>query len=169
MPLFLLEIQISVLKEKPTAGPLMCWDFFMESHFRRMLQAESLQELVAFAERHQWRIDWDIRKILITDERVALVTDPAQIIRFATPNLSHMNGYTPEEVIGRQPNMFQGKDTCAETRKKIREAILRRIPFKGSIVNYRKDGTPYHCLVDEYPVWNKGGCLVHFVAFEKIA
>jgi hypothetical protein len=65
--------------------------------------------------------------------------------------------------------MFQGKDTDPETRKEIREAIIRRIPFKGSIVNYRKDGSPYDCLVDEYPVWNKSGVLVNFVAFEKIA
>jgi PAS domain-containing protein len=157
------------VKEKGTAGPLMCWDFFMESHFRRMQQADSLYQLQAFAEVNDWRIDWDIKKLLLKDERVALVTDLAQVIRFATPNMIAMNGYTAAEVIGKQPKMFQGKDTDPETRKEIREAIIRCIPFRGSILNYRKDGIPYNCLVDEYPVWNKSGVLVNFVAFEKIA
>jgi PAS domain S-box-containing protein len=157
------------VKEKGKAGPLLCWDFFMESHFRRMQNADGLGQLMTFAEQHEWRIDWDLKKLLITEDRVVLVTDLAQVIRFATPNMIAMNGYKAEEIIGRQPKMFQGKDTDPETRKQIREAIIRRIPFKGSIINYCKDGRPYHCLVEEYPVWNKCGTLVHFVAFEKIA
>jgi PAS domain S-box-containing protein len=147
----------------------MCWDFFMESHFHRMQQADGLYQLQSFAELHQWRIDWNLEKLLIAEDRVVLVTDLAQVIRFATPNMAAMNGYTAEEVMGKQPKMFQGKDTDPGTRKEIREAIIRRIPFKGSIVNYRKDGSPYNCLVEEYPVWNKSGTLVNFVAFEKIA
>jgi PAS domain S-box-containing protein len=154
---------------KHSSGPLMCWDLFMESHFRRLQQAEGLTGLRAFAQEHQWRIDWDLRKLLIVEERIALVTDTAQVIRFATPNMITMNGYAIEDVLGKEPKMFQGKDTDPETRRDIREAIIRRIPFKGSLVNYRKDGTPYHCLVEEYPVWNKSGALVNFVAFEKIA
>lgn len=157
------------LKEKSPSGPLMCWDLFMESHYRRLQQAEGLQRLQAFAARYQWRMDWDLQKLLIAEGKIALVTDTAQVIRFATPNLVGMNGYTPEDVIGQQPKLFQGKDTDPETRKQIREAVIRRLPFKGILLNYRRDGTPYHCLVEEYPVWNKGGCLVHFVAFEKIA
>lgn len=157
------------VKEKGKAGPLMCWDIFMESHFRRMQQAEGLCQLQGFAAANHWRIDWDLPKLLLNEERIVLVTDPAQVIRFATPNMLEMNGYTADEVIGRQPRLFQGKDTDPETRRQIREAIIRRLPFKGSIVNYRKDGTPYNCLVEEYPVWNKGGNLVHFIAFEKIA
>lgn len=157
------------LKEKGKAGPLMCWDFFMESHHRRMQQADSFSQFQAFAEMHQWRMDWDIKKLLMDEERVALVTDLSEVIRFATPNMIGMNGYRPEEVIGKKPKMFQGKDTDPVTRRQIREAIVRRLPFVGSILNYCKDGRPYECFVEEYPVWNRRGELVHFVAFEKIA
>lgn len=154
---------------KHTAGPLLCWDFFMESHFRRLQQADGLSQLQKFAHRNQWRIDWNLKKLLLSEDRIALVTDLAQVIQFATPNMVIMNGYTAAEVVGKRPKMFQGKDTCPETRKEIREALVRRIPFKGSIVNYCKDGSPYNCLVEEYPVWNREGSLVHFIAFEKIA
>jgi PAS domain S-box-containing protein len=155
--------------EDYAAGPLMCWDLFMESHHRRLLQADGLIGLRQLARNHQWRIDWDLPRLLLAEERVVLVTDTAQVIRFATPNMAAMNGYEVEEVIGKSPRIFQGKDSDPETRSQIRDAIVRRIPFKGTIINYRKDGAPYNCLVEEYPVWNKGGSLVHFIAFEKIA
>lgn len=154
---------------KGVAGPLMCWDFFVESHCRRLQNAEGFHQLQLFAKRHNWRIDWNLKKLLLTEEKIALVTDPAQIIRFATPNMITMNGYAVEEVLGKQPKMFQGKDTDPQIRKQIREAITRCLPFKGTIINYRKEGTPYNCLVEEYPVWNKSGVLVNFVAFEQIA
>jgi PAS domain S-box-containing protein len=151
------------------SGPLMCWDLYMDILCRRMSQAECLGEVRAFADTHQWRIDWNLESLLLQEERVVLVTDTAQIIRFATSNMVGMNGYQPGEILGKSPKMFQGKDTDASTRAGIREAILRRIPFKGSLINYRKDGSAYNCLVEEYPVWNRSGELVHFVAFEKIA
>src|SRR5690349_634730 len=99
------------LAQKHPAGPLMCWDLFVESHFRRLQQAEGLYSLQSFAHEHRWRVDWDLRRLLIAEEKVALVTDTAQIIRFATPNMIAMNGYTVEEVLGKQPGLFQGKDT----------------------------------------------------------
>lgn len=155
--------------DKGIAGPLTCWDFFMDGHFRRMEQAESFAKLNEFAAEHSWKIQWNLQKLVIAEQRVVIVTDPAQIIRFASANMTAMNGYTPDEVLGKQPKMFQGKDTDPQTRHQIREAIVRRIPFNGTILNYRKNGTPYNCLVEEYPVWSTGGQLVHFIAFEKIA
>jgi PAS domain S-box-containing protein len=153
----------------PVAGPLMCWDFFMESHYRRMQQAESLVQLQNFAQHNDWQVKWDLKKLLLREQRVVLVTDTAQIIQFASANMMDMNGYAVEEVIGKQPKMFQGKDSDPATRSRIRQAIIKRIPFKGHIINYRKDGSPYNCLVEEYPVWSNSGQLVHFIAFEKIA
>lgn len=147
----------------------MCWDIYMDMYQRRLLQAGCLQEVQEFAQAHHWRIDWNLEQMLIKEERVVLVTDPAQIIQFATSNMVGMNGYEPAEIIGQKPKIFQGKDTDPQTRAAIREAIVRRMPFKGNLINYRKNGTPYNCLVEEYPVWNKTGALVHFVAFEKIA
>ena len=156
-------------KKMLPAGPLMCWDIFMESHYRRMQKAEGLELLQAFAKAHRWRIDWNLNKLLLAEERVALVTDTAQIIQFATPNMQAMTGYEVEELIGQTPRILQGKDTDAHTRKLLREAIAARQPFSGSLLNYRKNGMPYDCWVDEYPVWNKKGVLVNFVAFEKVA
>ncbi len=121
------------------------------------------------AKRSNWKLEWDLEGELVKNEKIILVTDPAQVIRFASYNIKEMNGYAAKEVIGKSPKMFQGEATASHTRTEIREAIEARIPFSGTILNYRKDGSPYQCLVEEYPVWNKEGALVHFIAFEKVA
>lgn len=147
----------------------MCWDIYMDAYHRRLQQAENISQLNLLATRHQWKMEWDLQKKVLAGKEVILVTDPAQVIRFATYNMVGMNGYQPEEVLGKTPKIFQGAGTQPEMRANIREAIIKRIPFKGTILNYRKDGTPYNCVVEEYPVWSKTGSLVHFIAFEKIA
>lgn len=151
------------------SGPLLCWDIYMEGYRRRMKSAQTFAEVNDWAQKHQWRTDWDLQDLILNKQRVVVVTDVEQVIRYASPNMPAMNGYQPKEVLGKKPKMFQGPNTCPHTRNEIREAIIRRIPFKGAIINYRKNGTPYNCLVEEYPVWNRDGALVHFIAFEKIA
>ena len=150
-------------------APLLCWDIFMYGYRRRMQMLDSLQRLNKLAKAHDWKIDWDIEHELLREDKIILVTDLAQVIRFASYNLKDMNGYTPAEVIGKSPKIFQGEGTADVTRAEIRQAIIRRIPFSGNITNYRKDGSPYQCIVEEYPVWNKEGALVNFIAFERVA
>ncbi|MBY0427566.1 MAG: hypothetical protein K2Q22_18160 [Cytophagales bacterium] len=38
--------------------------------------------------------------------------------------------------------------------------------FQGDLVNYRKDGEPYVCKVEIWPVFDSQGKHVNFVAFE---
>ena len=134
-----------------------------------MQMLDSLQKLNKLAKTRRWKIEWDMESQLLREEKIILVTDLAQVIRFASYNLKDMNGYAPREVIGKSPKLFQGEGTAAATKAEIRQAIIKRIPFSGSITNYRKDGSPYQCLVEEYPVWNKEDQLVNFIAFEKVA
>ncbi len=150
-------------------GPLMCWDIYMDAYHRRIRLFESLQKIRDLAKSSDWNIEWDLEKQLLTEQKVILVTDVSLRIRFASSNLYEMNGYNAEDVIGKSPRIFQGELTEVETRQELREAIIKRIPFQGSIVNYRKNGTTYNCLVEEYPVWSKAGKLAHFIAFEKVA
>ena len=151
------------------AGPLMCWDIFMDGYNRRMAMVDSLKELNGFAEKNKWQHHWNFEKKLLGESKIILITNTSLTIEFASANLVEMNGYEPLEVIGKSPKIFQGKETSVETRKQISEAIVKRIPFTGTLINYRKDGTPYHCIVEEHPVWDSRGKLVNFIAFEQVA
>jgi hypothetical protein len=80
-----------------------------------------------------------------------------------------MNGYLPNEVIGKSPKMFQGKKTCPKTSQEIREAINAAVPFEKDVINYSKNGNIYNCQIKGLPIFNTLGQLTHFMAFEKVA
>ncbi len=154
---------------KNPAGPLLCWDIYMDYYNRRLAMMNSLRELNGFVQKKKWRHRFDFEKKLLIESNIILITSTSLKIEFASSNLSQMNGYEPQEVIGKSPKIFQGIDTSVETRKQISEAIIKRIPFTGSLINYRKDGKPYNCIVEEHPVWDTRGQLVNFIAFERVA
>lgn len=150
------------------AGPLMCWDFFLDYHHRTLRRLDDLQRLKRFAQKNAWRIEWDFEDLIVRKGKVALVTDPSLIIRFATESLFDMNGYRLKEVIGKKPSLFQGEQTSPGVKAQIRTAIQQLKPFYGTLINYRKDGSVYTCGVEEYPVFTKKRRHTHFIAFEEV-
>lgn len=152
-----------------SAAPLLSWDIFLYGYQRTMRLLDSFHQINEMSKQNNWHIEWDIEHELMRERKVILVTDPSLIIRFASHNLIDMNGYEADEVLGKSPKIFQGPGSAPAIRNEIRQAIIKRIPFKGSIINYRKDGSAYDCFVEEYPVWDKQRNLVNFIAFERAA
>jgi PAS domain S-box-containing protein len=75
-----------------------------------------------------------------------IVTDSAagdEPIIFANDAFSALTGYARVEIIGRNCRFLQGRDTNLTSVAAIREAIARRRPFHGDILNYRKNGTSF--------------------------
>ena len=147
----------------------MCWDIFMEGFHKRLELSHDIQQLTRLSQQQRWQHDFNFEQQLIWSNKTVLVTDHTLNIVYASSNLFFMNGYMPEEVIGRNPSMFQGKDTCPETRFHIRQAIEQRVPVETSILNYRKNGDTYICHLQEYPLFNHKNALVNFIAFECLA
>ena len=147
--------------------PLSCWEFYGE-HFDAKAEfkqdIENLNQLSA-----SWEYQLDFYKELVVSKSVIVVTNSTLKIIYASHNLERMNGYQPEEVIGRTPKMFQGAQTCAKTSKKIRSAINARQMFEESVINYRKDQSTYVCAIKGFPILNAKGELINYVAFEKAA
>jgi len=110
----------------------------------------------------------DVDLQLIDKNRVILVTDTEQRIVFASSNMIIMNGYTPGEVLGKTPRMFQGESTEPKSRAVIRNAMSRLRPFHVVLTNYRKNGVPYLCEIESFPMLNRHHMPVHFIAFENI-
>jgi len=149
-------------------APLHTWDIFIYSYKRRMLLQGDLQRLQQIETQYNWAappVPPDY--MLIWLNKVVMVTTPTLQIIHATENVFDMTGYTPNEVIGKRPSMFQGKDTEEFAKRAIRTGVDTHTHFEVNITNYKKDGTSYRCHVDGYPIFNKAGVLVNFVAFEK--
>ncbi|MGL2987850.1 PAS domain-containing protein [Flavobacterium sp. RSSA_27] len=100
-------------------------------------------------------------------DEVVIVTDSNLQIVFASNNLAKMNGYTEHEVLGNSPKMFHGAKTNKVISSQIREKIDQKLPFESKVINYKKNGKTYDCLIKSYPIFNKEGDVTHFIAFEK--
>jgi PAS domain S-box-containing protein len=160
----------STKKERAASAPLLCWDLFMESYHRRMQMGEDLQQLKALGLEHAWQLSWDVlSQKFMGQGKVVVVTDLTLKIVFASTNMVEMSGYLPKEVVGRTPKIFQGKDTSEASREEIKKAVIAIQPFHVTLVNYKRNGVPYDCEVEAFPVVDRTGNPVHFIAFENLA
>nr|AML79209.1 putative LOV domain-containing protein [Synsepalum dulcificum] len=98
------------------------------------------------------------------------ITDPfisGHPIVFASHGFLKMSGYSRDEVIGDNERIFQGPETNRRSVMEIREAIEEERAIQISIVNYRKDGTPFWVLFYMCPVFSKAdGRVIHFVCVQ---
>lgn len=99
-----------------------------------------------------------------------VITDPSicgHPIVFASEGFLKMLGYSKEEVIGKNGKFFQGRGTCRKSVMEIREAIREERGIQISLLNYRKDGTPFWILFHMSPVFSMcDGVVSHFVAVQ---
>nr|AML78310.1 putative LOV domain-containing protein [Agastache rugosa] len=98
------------------------------------------------------------------------ITDPCvsgHPIVFASRGFLKMVGYSREEVIGKNGRMFQGPETDRRSVMVIREAIREERGVQISLLNYRKDGTPFWMLFQMCPVFSKeDGRVINFVGVQ---
>jgi PAS domain S-box-containing protein len=148
--------------------PLICWDIISEGISRRKDLSADITALNKVMADNKWhppvssldaQIVWENKTVVVTDTKLQII--------YASSNMFNMNGYRPEEVIGKHPSMFQGEATSESSRKKIRAAIQQCQPFECEIINYKKNGSLYNCWIEGYPVFNVAGELVNFIALEN--
>ncbi|MFB6196799.1 MAG: PAS domain S-box protein, partial [Halobacteriaceae archaeon] len=85
-----------------------------------------------------------------------LITDPSQD-----------DGYTTEEILGRNCRFLQGEETDPEPVAAMREAIANQESVSVELRNYRKDGTRFWNHVTIAPITNDAGDVTHYVGFQE--
>ncbi|WP_321825935.1 PAS domain-containing protein [Maribacter dokdonensis] len=153
---------------KFTMLPILSWDFYASNYEEIKNLDEDYNSLLSLVSTNSWNIDTSIidRK-LRTEKNIVVVTDTHLNIVFATKNMWNMSQYRPEEIVGKNPKMFQGDLTSNSTLKIVSKAVKEKNPFEVTVVNYRKDGTTYNCKIQGEPVFDHNGKVVNFIAFEK--
>jgi PAS domain S-box-containing protein len=97
-----------------------------------------------------------------------VATDPAGLVEWVNPAFTAMCGYTLEELKGRKPgHLLQGPATDVATVERIRGALRARTACRETMVNYHKDGSPYHVEVSIDPILDDEGQPLWFVARER--
>lgn len=156
------------LKEmKYSSLPLMSWDI----HMMNFVNITQLQKDVLDLEKliNKLNIEIDPVKELCENSAVIVITDSNLQIEYSSSNMIKMSGYMPSEIIGNSPKMFQGVNTDKTLAKKIRVHVDKAEAFEATLVNYKKDNSEYNCHIKGFPVFDKNGTLVKYIAVEHAA
>ena len=158
---------LSKESNKDISLPLLSWEFY-GTHLG--LNGQYAKERADIHKVTQnWNTNFDFQKQMVYEKNVVIITDTHLNIVFASANIYQLNGYTPNEVIGKTPKLFQGENTCTKTSKRIRKAINDHRPFSEQILNYKKNKESYYCTIKGFPVFNQKGDLINYIAFETAA
>ncbi|HEV2528750.1 MAG TPA: EAL domain-containing protein [Thermomicrobiales bacterium] len=105
------------------------------------------------------------RAVAVTSNGIAIVdmNDPVQSLIEVNPAFERMTGYVRAEVLGRNCRFLQGPETNPESVSAIRAAIAAGREVHTSLLNYRKDGTPFWNELRLAPVLDPQGGLTHYV------
>jgi PAS domain S-box-containing protein len=150
--------------------PLMCWDIYLDAKQRRLELDKELKAIHNIMVDYNWNvIDNFIEHAMIWQGSTIVITNLNAEIIFATENIFKMTGYKANEVLGKKPTIFQGAATEITQKELIKKSIYHQQPFEAVLTNYKKDGTNYKCHIQGFPMFNKTGKLINFVAIEKAA
>lgn len=108
-----------------------------------------------------------VRKLSRAVEQSAnavVIADIKGDIEYVNPRFCEVTGYSPEEVIGRNPRLLKSGETAPEVYKNLWDTLLAGKVWFGEFHNRKKNGELYWCLESISPVKDEQGRVTHFVA-----
>ena len=97
-----------------------------------------------------------------------LITDADERIEWANEAFGRISGYTLEELQGLHPGeLLQGPGTDPTVVDRIRDSLQATGAFSETLLNYRKDGTPYWVAIDAHAIRDDGEGIGGYVAVHR--
>ncbi|WP_416137383.1 EAL domain-containing protein [Halomonas sp. HK25] len=137
----------------------------------RLLLSKAADLAALAVERHQSRrslrllersVEGSINGVVIADA----IRSDAPII-YVNPAFQRMSGYAREEVLGRNCRLLQGPETDREAVESIRRQLARGEDVHVTLLNYRKDGTPFWNDLYIAPVRDAQERITHYVGMQN--
>ncbi len=97
------------------------------------------------------------------------ISDPHQPddpLIWVNPAFERVTGYSAADVLGTNCRFLQGPDTDPAVVDRIREALRSGTTIADTLLNYRKDGTPFWNQVVISPVVDADGNVTHHVGIQ---
>lgn len=93
-----------------------------------------------------------------------IITDGQVRIQKVNPAFSAITGYSPQEVIGKNPRILKSHRHDEEFYKKMWDSIERTGKWQGEIWNRRKNNETYPELLSINSIKDSNGNILHYVA-----
>ena len=100
--------------------------------------------------------------VVITDAR-----RPDHPVVYVNPAFERMTGYAQAEVLGRNCRFLQGPDTDPATVRVLGDALRAHTEVRATLVNHRRDGSPFWCELNLAPVLDDHGEVIQYVGVQN--
>lgn len=98
---------------------------------------------------------------------VIVITNNWGIIEYVNPKFTQLTGYSPEEVIGKNPRILKPDSVSSGDFRKMWETISLGKEWRGEFCNKKKDGELYWEFASISPVKDANGVITHYVAVKE--
>ncbi len=129
-------------------------------------EVANLRERIAHLENELWFRDQALQSA-VNGISISDAQKPDNPLIYVNPAFERMTGYTAEETIGKNCRFLQGPDTDSAALDAIRAAIREGSSCLVTLLNYRKDGTPFWNEFSISPVYDEQGTLTNFVGIQQ--
>ncbi|MBC8101404.1 MAG: SpoIIE family protein phosphatase [Cytophagales bacterium] len=145
---------------------------------REMKEAVTDEDRLEFEQRRDVVADatalaetlWLLNRVITAADTSIVVTDPNlpdNPIIYHNPAFEHVSGYTASEIDRHNCRFLQGPGTDPEAVAEMRAAVSEGRSCDVTMLNYRKDGTPFWNHLAISPVRDGNGKLTHFVGVQN--
>ncbi|UFS69917.1 PAS domain S-box protein [Geomonas sp. RF6] len=138
---------------------------YLDERGRGVRSAGTIQDVTA-----HWETEERLRQFsrVVEQSPVSVViTDLSGSISYVNPKFSELTGYSPEEVLGRNPRLLKTGLTDVEVYRDMWLALRERKPWRGEFCNRKKDGSLYWERAYIAPVLDAHGVTTGFVAVKE--
>lgn len=80
-----------------------------------------------------------------------------------SPSFSATTGHERNSIIGKNCRFLQGPGTSPQSIQRLRIALMQGLPCVELLLNYKKDGTPFYCLLSITPLFDENGFLSYYI------
>ena len=94
---------------------------------------------------------------------IVVITDASGTIRYVNPAFEKITGYSNGEAVGENPRLLKSDRQNRAFYKSLWDTILAGKPWKGRLINKRKDGAHYTAECSISPIKDEDGSVVNFV------
>ncbi len=96
-----------------------------------------------------------------------IITNPNSEIEYVNDSTIQNSGYSRDEIIGQNPNIFASGKTPAQTYMDMWASLKQGLSWKGEFINKRKDGTEYTEFARIIPILDQESEVIHYVAVKE--
>ena len=144
-------------------------DYVLKNKMERLVPAvyRAYSEAQGHIARH--KAENELRKLsraVDQSPNPVLITDIDGTIEYANPATFKLTGYTHEEVIGKNPNVFSSHEKSREEYAFLWETICSGKEWSGEFHNRKKNGELYWETDTISPIFDDNGEISHFLAIK---